>query len=186
MDWNKRYKFARRARDHARIYRGKYSVASIIDIERIRKKKKSHRGALDQSTSFVSQEVEETAGQFDEAVPGGLERGSGLHAGCVLVVVPVALFGLFDFPGPVPVQVAGVFRGVPRRLLLAPDPGAGRLRAAGLGMRTGGGSSEPDCCLSGREVSLSDRRKTISGGSVATRAVPTSAGETRPAKSFQR
>ena len=67
MDWNKRYKFARRARDHARIYRGKYSVASIIDIERIRKKKKSHRGALDQSTSFVSQEVEETAGQFDEA-----------------------------------------------------------------------------------------------------------------------
>ena len=61
------YKFARRARDYARIYRGGYSVASVIDIERIRKKKKSHRGALDQSTSFVSQEVEETAGQFDEA-----------------------------------------------------------------------------------------------------------------------
>ena len=52
------YKFARRARDYARIYRGGYSVASVIDIERIRKKKKSHRGALDQSTSFVSQEVE--------------------------------------------------------------------------------------------------------------------------------
>ena len=61
------HSFARRARDHARIYRGEYSVASIIDIERIRKKKKSHRGALDQSTSFVSQEVEETAGQFKEA-----------------------------------------------------------------------------------------------------------------------
>ena len=61
------HRFARRARDHARIYRGKYPVASIIDIERIRKKKKSHRGALDQSTSFVSQEVEETAGQFKEA-----------------------------------------------------------------------------------------------------------------------
>ena len=45
-----KYKFARRARDHARIYRGEYSVASIIDIERIRKKKKSHRGALDQAT----------------------------------------------------------------------------------------------------------------------------------------
>ena len=28
-------KFARRARDHARIYRGEYSVSSIIDIERI-------------------------------------------------------------------------------------------------------------------------------------------------------
>ena len=49
------------------MYRGKYSVASIIDIERTRKKKKSHRDALDQSTSFVSQEVEETAGQFKEA-----------------------------------------------------------------------------------------------------------------------
>ena len=62
------YKFARRARDHARIYRAKYSVASIIDIERIKKKKKkSHRGALDQSTSFVSQEVEEREGQFEEA-----------------------------------------------------------------------------------------------------------------------
>ena len=61
------YKFARRARDHARIYRGEYSVASTIDIERIRKKKKSHRGALDQSTSFVSQEVPEVPGQFDEA-----------------------------------------------------------------------------------------------------------------------
>ena len=59
--------FARRARDHARIYRGEYSVASTIDIERIRKKKKSHRGALDQSTSFVSQEVPEVPGQFDEA-----------------------------------------------------------------------------------------------------------------------
>ena len=53
------HRFARRARDHARIYRGEYSVASIIDIERIRKKKKSHRG--------VSQEVEETSRQFDEA-----------------------------------------------------------------------------------------------------------------------
>ena len=61
------HRFARRARDYARIYRGKYSVASIIDIERIRKKKKSHRGALDQSTSFVSQEVEEREGQFEEA-----------------------------------------------------------------------------------------------------------------------
>ena len=61
------HSFARRARDHARIYRGEYSVASIIDIERIRKKKKSHRGALDQATSFISQEVEETADQFDEA-----------------------------------------------------------------------------------------------------------------------
>ena len=61
------HKFARRARDHARIYRGEYSVASIIDIERIRKKKKSHRGALDQATSFISQEVEETSAQFDEA-----------------------------------------------------------------------------------------------------------------------
>lgn len=60
------YKFARRARDYARIYRGEYSVASVID-ERIRQKKKSHRGALDQSTSFVSQEVQETAAQFDEA-----------------------------------------------------------------------------------------------------------------------
>ena len=58
------YNFARRARYHARIYRGEYSVASIIDIERIRKKKKSHRGALDFLTSFVSQEV---PGQFDEA-----------------------------------------------------------------------------------------------------------------------
>ena len=45
------HRFARRARDHARIYRGEYSVASIIDIERIRKKKKSHRGALVQATS---------------------------------------------------------------------------------------------------------------------------------------
>ena len=53
--------------DYARIYRGEYSVASIIDIERIRKKKKSHRGALDQATSFISQEVEETSAQFDEA-----------------------------------------------------------------------------------------------------------------------
>ena len=61
------HSFARRARDHARIYRGEYSVASIIDIERIRKKKKSHRGALDQATSFISQEVEETSRQFDEA-----------------------------------------------------------------------------------------------------------------------
>ena len=61
------HRFARRARDHARIYRGEYSVASIIDIERIRKKKKSHRGALDQATSFISQEVEETSAQFDEA-----------------------------------------------------------------------------------------------------------------------
>ena len=61
------YKFARRARDYARIYRGEYSVSSIIDIERIRKKKKSHRGALDQATSFISQEVEETSRQFDEA-----------------------------------------------------------------------------------------------------------------------
>ena len=61
------HRFARRARDHARIYRGEYSVASIIDIERIRKKKKSHRGALDQATSFISQEVEETSRQFDEA-----------------------------------------------------------------------------------------------------------------------
>ena len=61
------FKFARRARDYARIYRGEYPVASIIDIERIRKKKKSHRGALDQATSFISQEVEETADQFDEA-----------------------------------------------------------------------------------------------------------------------
>ena len=43
------------------------SVASIIDIERIRKKKKSHRGALDQATSFLSCEVEETSHQFDEA-----------------------------------------------------------------------------------------------------------------------
>ena len=58
------HRFARRARDHARIYRGEYSVASIIDIERIRKKKKSHRGALDFLTSFVSQEV---PSQFDEA-----------------------------------------------------------------------------------------------------------------------
>ena len=61
------YKFARRARDYARIYRGEYSVSSIIDIERIWKKKKSHRGALDQATSFISQEVEETSRQFDEA-----------------------------------------------------------------------------------------------------------------------
>ena len=61
------HRFARRARDHARIYRGEYSVASIIDIERIRKKKKSHRGALDQATSFISREVEETSDQFDEA-----------------------------------------------------------------------------------------------------------------------
>ena len=45
------HKFARRARDHARIYRGEYSVASIIDIERIRKKKKSHHSALDRATS---------------------------------------------------------------------------------------------------------------------------------------
>ena len=59
-----KYKFARRARDPARIYRGKYSVASTIDIERIRKKKKSHRGALDQATSFVSFGF---AVQFDEA-----------------------------------------------------------------------------------------------------------------------
>ena len=61
------HRFARRARDYARIYRGGYSVSSIIDIERIRKKKKSHRGALDQATSFISQEVEETSAQFDEA-----------------------------------------------------------------------------------------------------------------------
>ena len=61
------HRFARRARDHARIYRGEYSVASIIDIERIRKKKKSHRGALNQATSFISCEVEETSAQFDEA-----------------------------------------------------------------------------------------------------------------------
>ena len=45
------HRFARRARDHARIYRGEYSVASIIDIERIRKKKKSHHSALDRATS---------------------------------------------------------------------------------------------------------------------------------------
>ena len=60
------YKSARRTRDHARIYRGEYSVASIIDIERIGKKKKSYHGAPDQSTSFVSQEVEETEDQFKE------------------------------------------------------------------------------------------------------------------------
>ena len=60
-----------------------------------------------------------------------------------------------------------------RRSAASGDSATRALLAAGLGMRTGGGSSEPDCCLSGREVSLSDRRKTISGGSVATRAVPT-------------
>ena len=45
------HRFARRARDYARIYRGGYSVSSFIDIERIRKKKNSHRGALDRATS---------------------------------------------------------------------------------------------------------------------------------------
>ena len=49
------HSFARRARDHARIYRGEYSVASIINIERIRKKKlKKHRLSLTKLRRLLS------------------------------------------------------------------------------------------------------------------------------------
>ena len=62
--------------------------------------------------------------QPDAAVLCRLAPGSGLHAGSVLVVVPVALVGLLRVSGSVAVLVARVLTGVPRGGLLVLGTGA--------------------------------------------------------------
>ena len=47
-------KFARRARDYRRVYGSGEAVASHIDVEKLRKKFKTHRSAIDFDTKFVA------------------------------------------------------------------------------------------------------------------------------------